>query len=132
MRNEISAPLFDSICVTRAPGSTTLPSPGGDDQPLQVTGEPPVIVGGNNTICETENDHVSETLFSRSSPLPVVQIGDTIKSTTGLHIVSSISVNDPVAPANFDGALIAGAFDPMGSRANAMAIENYLQMLMPQ
>ena len=27
--------------------------------------------------------------------------------------------------------LITGAFDPTGSRTNAMAIENYLQLLMP-
>ncbi|MEO8739000.1 MAG: PASTA domain-containing protein [Casimicrobiaceae bacterium] len=107
IRIDLSAPLFERVCVTRAPGSVLLPTLLGDDMVFAPSGAIPVIVAGTNNICETENDHASETLFSRSSPIPVVQIGDTIKSSTGLHTVSAISVHDPLAQANYDGALVA-------------------------
>jgi hypothetical protein len=59
-------------------------------------------------LCETGNDYASGALFARSTPIPVVQIGDTIKSAT-THTVSAVSVHDPIAAANLDNALIARA-----------------------
>ena len=106
IRIDLNAALYRNICVVRAPGSGLLPTPKGDDQLITPGGAtPPYIVAGTNGICETENTDTNETLFSRSSVLPVVQIGDTITSTAA-HTVSSISVNDPIAQANFDNALV--------------------------
>ncbi|MEO8135876.1 MAG: hypothetical protein ABI831_18100, partial [Betaproteobacteria bacterium] len=107
IRIDLEAKLFEDVCVIRLPGVTGNPfTPGGNDQ-IMTSGSVAYVSSGGDGICETENTDVTETLFSRSSPLPVVQIGDTIKSSSGLHTVSAIAVNDPIAQANYDGALIA-------------------------
>ncbi|MEO8675919.1 MAG: hypothetical protein ABI569_10085 [Casimicrobiaceae bacterium] len=102
IRIDLTAPLYKNMCVVSLPGSG-LPAMGGDDQ-LTAT-SPPYIDSGPNGICETTNADGSETLFSRTSPIPVVQIGDTIKSPTATHVVSALAVHDPIAAADLDIAL---------------------------
>ena len=105
IRIDLNAALFQDVCLVRAPGVTGNPfTAKGDDQIVANPGVPPYVNSGANGICESENTDSAETLFSRSSPLPVVQIGDTIKSAA-LHTVSSIAVNDPIAQANYDNLL---------------------------
>jgi len=105
MRVDLGAPLFENICLVRAPGVTGNPfTVLGDDQ-VVVTNGLPAVDAGKDGICETENTDQTETLFSRSSPIPVIQIGDNLMGAT-LHTVSGISVYDPVAQANRDGALV--------------------------
>ncbi len=104
IRIDLGAPLFENIALVRAPGATGNPFvPMGDDQ-IVVTNGIAYVDAGQNGICETGNTDQTETLFSRSSPIPVIQIGDTIKGAT-MHTVSGIAVYDPVAQANYDGAL---------------------------
>jgi beta-lactam-binding protein with PASTA domain len=104
IRIDLGAPLFMNIGVVQAPGATGNSfTPLGDDQ-IVVTNGFTFVSAGKDGICETENTDQTETLFSRSSPIPVVQIGDKIKGAT-LHTVSDIAVYDPVAQANYDDGL---------------------------
>lgn len=105
MRVDLDAPLFQKVCLVRAPGVTGNPfTLLGDDQ-IVVTNGTAFVNPGKNGICESENNDQTETLFSRSSPIPVIQIGDTIKGLTS-HTVSDIAVHDPIAQANYDGGLV--------------------------
>jgi beta-lactam-binding protein with PASTA domain len=125
IRIDLNAALYQNICVVRAPGSGFLPTPKGDDQLVTPAGTPPpppYIVAGANGVCETENTDTNETLFSRSTPIPVVQIGDTIKSAA-LHTVSAIAVNDPIAQANYDNALL-----PRAERVGDHRVAFYVQV----
>ncbi len=109
IRIDLEAPLYKKICVVRAPGVTGIPFvTSGDDLIVALPGKPPYVDPGANGICESDNGHDTETLFSRSSPIPVVQIGDTIHSTAN-HVVSAISVHDPLGQANYDATPAARA-----------------------
>ena len=86
-----SSPLHRNMCVVRVPGVAGNPfTLLGDDQLVAAPGDIPHVSAGANGYCETENTDATETLFSRSSPLPVVQIGDTIKSAAVAHGVGHL------------------------------------------
>jgi beta-lactam-binding protein with PASTA domain len=106
IRVDLDAPLVKNVCVVLAPGATGSPFVvKGDDVIVTPSSGPDYVSAGANGICESENTHDTELLFSRSSPIPVAQIGDTIHSSSGDHVVADIAVHDPIAQANFDGAL---------------------------
>jgi Dockerin type I domain/PASTA domain len=100
----------EKVCVVPANTSvSTLPSPEGDDVRIDdVRLSPqPFIAAGTNGLCETSNDHQSFTLFSASSPIPVVQIGDVLRAGATTYSVTALAVNGPLAPAEFDRGLLA-------------------------
>ncbi len=99
------------VCVARAPNSMTgLPTPvGGDTLFAPKHGEGSPFIAAGSSFCETGNDDRSEALFSRTSPIPVVQIGDTLYSGNSTYTISALSVNGPVAAADFDNAQVARA-----------------------
>jgi beta-lactam-binding protein with PASTA domain len=123
IRIDLNSPLFNDICLVNAPGVTgdsfVLK---GDDKLVLNDPNPAYVTSGANGVCESENTDSTETLFSRSTPIPVVQIGDTIKSAA-LHTVSAIAVNDPIAPANFDNALL-----PRAERVGDHRVAFYVQV----
>lgn len=116
MRIDLNAALYvddeteELVCVTRVSGSGAIPDPVGDDlriTPSHPKSGGPYIAAGPNGRCDTPNDDRTETLFSRTSPIPVVQIGDTIQQGAKSHVISALSTNFPLAQASFDTALSA-------------------------
>lgn len=98
MRIELDADLFENVCMVRAPGVTgNVFTPSGDDV-VAVANGVAYLGPGSNGECESENGHNVETLFARTGPIPVVQIGDRILADT----VVNLGVHDPVAPAKYD------------------------------
>ena len=110
IRIDLTAILYKNICNVRAPGVTGNPFVvKGDDQVGTAPNTTPFIDAGANGVCESENLDTTETLFSRTSPIPVVQIGDIVKSPNTTYTVASIAVHDPIAGATTDDALIPRA-----------------------
>ncbi|MDQ6621403.1 MAG: PASTA domain-containing protein, partial [Pseudomonadota bacterium] len=108
IRIDLTAALYENACVAPSFGNSasTLPTPtGGETVAQDIYGTHFIKVNPANGYCQTENDYQTDTLFSRTSPLPVVQIGDTFRSNGKTYTVSAISVNDPVAAATSDSQL---------------------------
>ena len=86
IRIDLEAPLFKNMCVVNAPGIALDDFTAKGDDVIDTSKPVHFVSAGPNGICESENAHDTELLFSRSSPIPVVQVGDTIHSTSN-HVV---------------------------------------------
>jgi hypothetical protein len=109
IRIDVTAKMFEDdvgnlVCIAALPGGANqFPVAAGDDSPVpNGQGGTSFISAGANKICETPNDDRTDTLFTRTSPIPVVQIGDKVYDGAKNYVISALSVNVPVAQANYD------------------------------
>jgi beta-lactam-binding protein with PASTA domain len=108
IRIDLTAPLYRNVCVVKKAAGATLPPAVAGDTIASVNGVP-YIDAGSDGICQSDNNDSTEALFSRTSPIPVVQVDDAIKTPSGMRTVTNVAVHDPLAPATSDHALNARA-----------------------
>ncbi len=100
IRVELDPVGMNGVCVTAGPDGA-LDSTAESTDTL-VSGSVPKydrIVAGTDGTCETAPAADDDGLFSRTSPIPVVQVGDKIHSGGTTHVVTDVAVNMPLARA---------------------------------